>query len=203
MHLIHSTSELASIGRRTVQTAAATDLLRRVDWRFLLPNPAPGRVLIIGDETKNVVEACRTIFENVEHAPDASQASQASCELIVAVDLTPALAKQIIGARNHCSLIYGELPEEIGRRPFRRLSSLQAQFVAAGFSEVTFYWHYPDFDHCTHIFSCGEPTSLRWYARRRRGFLHQFQSLILGIAITTGLLPYLVKSLSITAMRNR
>jgi hypothetical protein len=201
MHLIHSTSELASAVGGMTQTAAANDLLRRVDWRFLLPDPAPRRVLIIGDETKSVVEACKAIFEDVEHAPDGSRASQTAPELVVAIDLTPALARQVIRIGNHS--LYGEFREEIARRPFRQLSFLRAQFIAAGFSEVNFHWHYPDFDRCTHIFSCGDPTPILWYARRRRGFLHQLQRSILGIAIRIGVLPYLVKSLSITATRNR
>jgi hypothetical protein len=202
MHLIHSTFELASVNRPATQTAAMTDLLRRADWRFLLPNPNPRTVWIIGEETKTLVQACKYVFKNTLHASPGLCLPHGSADLTVADDLSPTLLQQIFDQVDPNSVIYAELPEKVAHRAFRQISALRRQFAAAGFAEVEFRWHYPDFERCTQIFSLNEPESIRWYAARRGRTISRMASIILGMAANIGLLPYVAKSVSVIATRD-
>lgn len=106
-------------------------LLRRTDWRFLLPRPRPRRVLCRASET--LTEAVTSIAGEIITTGPAK-----GCDLAVAEDPDPHLLAELRSALRPDGVCYTEWHPQIGgaRRVERALR-------AAGFAEVTCYRPWP------------------------------------------------------------
>lgn len=136
-------------------------LSRRLDWRFLLPDPTLGRVSYVGKESSPLFHALRRF--SGEWVP----AGQ-SVDLIVLTDANLSdFKKHIVSA----SAFYVELNRPTWPLRLRQASAPTSYLRAAakaGF-QADAYWHYPDFEAATRIipFSAASPL-LNVVAKNRR-----------------------------------
>lgn len=113
---------------------ARNRLLRRVDWRFLLPDPAPRTSVCFADGL--LAEAVDLISTRVA---EPGRAPADECELAVAVDPDGATLRAARAALRPGGSCYTEWysPLAGGARGVRR------RLRAAGFDDVTCYWAWP------------------------------------------------------------
>lgn len=113
-------------------TERRTALLRRVDWRLLLPCPRPR--LSVAAAHGALVEAVRSVSERVCADLDSAR----GCDLVVAIDPDAAVCRAAHRALAPQGWIYVEW-----RRPFRiRASAARRRLEQAGFTDVICYWRW-------------------------------------------------------------
>lgn len=132
-------------------------LLRRVDWRFLLPTSRPGTTLCFaGGE----LAAALSLVSEVVFAPSAPLAGV--CDLAVAINPTPAQLRQAWSALVPGGALYTEWYPRGSGHPF----AIGRRLQAAGFRGVTCYvpWRLPP--RCDLWLPLGAPGALRFFLRR-------------------------------------
>ena len=131
-------------------------LLRRVDWRFLLPTPCVDRVLCLtGGELR---EACALVARFVDDAPNASSGGY---DLVVAADpddRTVASARQWLRPGGY---LYAEWSGSTRRDVERRLGH-------AALREIRCLWPWPAATHADVWVPCDLPVVFDAYARADR-----------------------------------
>lgn len=164
-----------------IDTEALLQASRRVDWRFLLPDPNLGRVAYLGTAQGELVEALRlfsaslTVIELLLHLPGPPSPPEGGArippsgglggpyDVVVAhepaSEALPGLAELVRPG----GFLYLEAYGLFGLvRQQRRLSGLPATrwrtpagcavaLKRLGFGPVQIYWHWPDFESCTKI----------------------------------------------------
>lgn len=113
---------------RTLPEARRNRLLRRVDWRFLLPNPVPGRIasLAKGD----LGEAVRLI------ATGAARSESVPPDLAIAANPTPTELRGLLERLEAGGVCYTEWHT-------RGLAAVRRRLQRAGFEDVRVYWPWP------------------------------------------------------------
>jgi Ser/Thr protein kinase RdoA (MazF antagonist) len=130
-------------------------LVRRLDWRFLLPETALGRVAIAGRGTEELARALGAFAASVTSFGDSTTGQRVA-------DLPPfdgvvlrgvPLAEAPAALRLLCpgGWLYWEFAawQEVPSR-------VRRQLAAAGFEAVALQWHRPDFTRCMDIVPLGE-----------------------------------------------
>lgn len=112
-------------------------LLRRTDWRFLLPNPRPARTICFGSE--RVAMAMSLVSEHVLTTRQGHAADSASYDLAVAINPDAATLAAAWAALRPGGACYTEwyVPTVGGLHTVRR------RLQAAGFNDVACYWPWP------------------------------------------------------------
>ncbi len=122
---------------------ALNRLLRRVDWRFLLPNPRPARSICFADGL--LTQAVAAITDNlIEPATN----SVNDCDLAVAVNPTPQILQAAWGALRPGGACYMEWYSPLVGGP----SGIRRRLEAAGFTHVACYWPWPWPDRARTLF---------------------------------------------------
>lgn len=125
--------------------AANSDALlqasRRLDWRFLLPSPDLGRVVVVGAAPPSLVDALHLFASQVEFCTNSTPQGL--------YDLAVVHAPDDAALRQAVALICpgGWLYLETRRQLSRRLAALQG----LGLEQTTAYWNWPSFEACTKI----------------------------------------------------
>jgi aminoglycoside phosphotransferase len=113
---------------------------RRVDWRFLLPDPELRRVAIVGEASAGLREALELFGGELGSGRDAPELVVAAAagprELRVAAELVPP---------------GGWLYAELRRGPVARFGRALALVRELGLGEAAAHWHLPSFDRSQEI----------------------------------------------------
>lgn len=182
--------------------------VRRLDWRFLLPEPRLGRVAYLGPEDGALLAALREWSETltVVPAPDHAAhgpAREASFDLVVAPSpgsRTLAYASALLrpGGWLYCELARPALlasPRAAGARDGVRGAPHAARLLhQLGFHDVEAHWHHPSFERCAWMVPMRGATALTFFLARARGGLvsplvTRIAARILGAAAVARLLP--------------
>ncbi len=126
--------------------------VRRIDWRFLLPDARLGEVACLGPQGTSLTRALQQSARQLETFPagDASWLSRSGCfDLVVCTNGVEDLSKAHILLRQG-GFLYWEI---------RRFSSLDlgstGDFARSarreGFEDVEVYWHRRGFENCLEI----------------------------------------------------
>jgi hypothetical protein len=114
-------------------------LLRRVDWRFLLPDPAPQRVwCVAGGEIRRAMEL---LWGEVG---DASSGGRENCDLAVAIDPDLLTLRSMRAALRPGGTSYTEW----GSVRAGGAQGIRRRLEAAGFEQVRCYTPFPSLRHC-------------------------------------------------------
>jgi hypothetical protein len=178
----------------------ALQAARRVDWRFLLPDPDLGRVAYVGAVDGELLAALERFSASVE-VVDPSAIRDGDFDLVVLRNpRREALAalERLLPAGGH---VYAELDRGAASRP--RSAGAWAQALrAAGFEDVQAWWHWPSFDSCAEIASLDEPEAVRFLLARRRSGLHsRALAVVARILLAAGALGAVVPSASVVGRR--
>ena len=154
------------VGVRGVQMLASEDVrnrvLRRADWRFLLPAPRPETTILYADGALG--EAVRAVSERVLDGCHGRPPED--CDLAVAVDPDDATLRAAWAGLRPGGCCYTEWSAR-GLRPV----NIRSRLRRAGFRGVTCFVPRPDPDDAAPQawIPLGAAAARRWYLRRTRG----------------------------------
>lgn len=109
-------------------------LLRRVDWRFLLPCPRPRSIACLADGLLRDAVPLIT-----EHVADSSEQGFGQCDLVVVDAPTREKLKHAWHALTAGGYIYCEW----SRPQLGGTSAVERELNAAGFADVSCHWAWP------------------------------------------------------------
>lgn len=175
---------------------------RRLDWRFLLPDPNLGRVVYFGPADDPLRVALADFADSV--ADGDSIAPGAAGRFDVAV-----LRNQPVEALARARSLLrpnGTLYAEIQRRAGRDLPWQSRRYGAvierSGFRQVEAFWNWPDFARCTKIIPLHNATALAYViVNNRRGLAARLMLSVVQVAFRLGMTGWFVPSLSLIGQR--
>lgn len=180
-------------------------LARRLDWRFLLADPALGHVVVAGSPDPDLLPALRAFAGSVAiEAPDVLH----EADLVVAHGPRPLELRAAIERVAPGGWIVVEL---VGRARARRTKTLTTGSVDAvegrlrhdGFVDVATYWTWPDQARCLEIVPLDEPALVRLALGRRRSDRRaRLKARLAGALFRVGLGPAIVPAVTVVARRS-
>lgn len=146
-------------------------IVRRIDWRFLLPDPTIGDAVYAGRRDAELIRALRVFGESLVLLDDDAAERAAPWGLAVAVDPTRDELRALAARLRPGAPIY--LEQRSGLSPRRRFGSLSlraadAALVELGFEDVRLHWHFPNASWCEEIVPLADERTVRHALTRRR-----------------------------------
>jgi hypothetical protein len=172
--------------RRRVLDERALAVARRADWRFLLPEPALGRVAYLAPQEADLVAALELVAGRLDVLEPAAPAG-ADHELVVVT--AGRAARSALEAR---ALLCprGRLYAEV---PGRRVRSWTRELRKAGFDDVDAHWLWPDARGCREIVPF-EPEAIRaMLDRRDPGARLRLRARATSLLVRAGLFRFAVR----------
>lgn len=196
-----------------MESDALLQASRRIDWRFLLPNPELGRVAYIGPARASLLESLRrfsTALTVIEPGPRPGDGEKLGLyDVVVAVAPRAAALQQVVDLLKPGGWLYLEahgpfarrgLGLHTGRLPFAR--DYVATLRQLDLDEVEAYWHWPDFEHCTKILPLDDPAALlHVFPPQRSSVSGRLKSALGRWLLQSGLLAIVVPCFSLVARR--
>lgn len=201
-----------------IHSDALLQASRRLDWRFLLPDPDLGLVAYLGPAQGALVESLR-LFSASLTVIEMSQAHSepaARYDVVVTTEPSYETLREAANWVRAGGFLYAEAyglfqAGRLLRRTGRHRLSLKgprlcypADYVVAlerlGFTEIQAHWHWPDFESCTKIIPLENHMALHyivdWGGRNAKARL---KSVLGRCLLRSGLLVRLVPFFSIVA----
>ena len=184
---------------------------RRLDWRFLLPNPHLGHVASLSTVPDNLLDSLRLFSDSLTELTLASnqQSVESQYDVIVVRHLSKSKLKMAAERLKPGGYLYAEID---GIPSPKRQDSFwkNRQFVTptrcvtavtrAGFSEVQAHWHWPNFANCTKIIPLNDREALHYaFVGGGRSAKARLQSVAGRFLLGSGLLVHTVSRFSIVA----
>lgn len=119
---------------------------RRIDWRFLLPDPQLGRTACVGRVDRGVIDSLQ-LFATSVTIVDAAATDAGAHDLVVLADPSRGELGWAADLLRPGGWVYVELSRASSRRVRGRLGSPKAVAAAlarGGFDQVEAHWHFPD-----------------------------------------------------------
>lgn len=201
-----------------VEPAALLPASRRVDWRFLLPDPRLGRVLCLGPAPQTLVASLKIFSGSLAVVASATdEMADALFDVLVACDPpSPAVTDAARFVRPG-GFVYFEMHGPLsmlrgatrasGRAAFSKNGLSGPQNVArrlgaAGFQDVGLTWHWPDFETCKMMIPLDEPAAaLSIFARGGWGLKAQVGRVLGKLLAGSGFLPWIAPCVSVLGRR--
>jgi hypothetical protein len=133
--------------------------VRRADWRFLLPDPALGRVAYLGPHDEELVRALERVSPGVALV-EPGDAAAPSHDVAVATGAGPAAVPQLVPLLRPGGWLYAETT---GRAAARWCAALRA----AGLEGVEAWWLWPDAARPKELVPLDDPAAIRHALGRR------------------------------------
>jgi hypothetical protein len=178
---------------------------RRVDWRFLLPQPDLGRTAYIGrpdEPLLDALEQCAAELTPIATPAPARRAAgaQSLYDLVVLVDPEPVDLALGAGVLRPDGWLYAEQA-----RSFRTRVAEAARFPRVairgletlGFVDVQAHWHWPDFASCEEIVPLCDAGAIRHMLIRRRVYGARARVVLARLLLLSGLFGAAVQHVSV------
>jgi hypothetical protein len=203
----------------TLVARPTADNVRRVDWRFLLPDPELRCVAFVGPSTSELLTALRAIGVGVDHiaAKDASDGlagSQAAFDGCVLKSLHTddvAVATRLVRPGGW---LYWEVDRaQLVRGPWRGLGEHMRQLRVAsangarrelhrlGMIDIATWWHYPAFHECRWMVPLDGRAGIRHVLRGTPPLLRRIFERCGPRVVAAGVFPTLGTAISLVARR--
>lgn len=197
-----------------VEPPALLPASRRVDWRFLLPDPRLGRVLCFGPAPQTLVASLKVFSASLAViAPPADEMEGELFDVLVACDPPRQTVARAARFLRHGGFVYFEVhgPLAMLRRATRASGraavsrnglsgprNVARRLRAAGFEDVRLTWHWPDFETCKMMIPLDEPAAARSiFARGGWGLKAQLSRALGRLLTGSGLLPWIAPCVSV------
>jgi hypothetical protein len=180
----------------------ALQLVRRLDWRFLLPNPVLGDVAYVGSTGGTLPSALQRFSEMLTMVlpSDVSSADVkfgCSYETVVLRSSVVAAVKDVKPLLAPGGYLYWEVERASGIDHVRKYMKAVQRL---GFDDIQVNWHRPDFETCLEMIPLTNSRALRFaFARRQESTTKRLKFAAGRLLMTTGLLPRVVPCFSIVA----
>jgi hypothetical protein len=192
---------------RQLDADALLQASRRVDWRFLLPDPNLRQVAYIGQPRGTLVDSLRLFSAALTLAEPASAGLSAQYDVVVASRPSLGELGRSASLLKPGGFLYVEAYGPFSLR-WRRSGGLRfaADYVGAverlGLVEAEAYWHWPNFESCAEIVPLSDRDALRLaFGRRRSGTGARLKSALGRVLLRSGLFARLVPCFSIVARK--
>jgi aminoglycoside phosphotransferase (APT) family kinase protein len=171
----------ARLAPETMATTADRGTLlrasRRVDWRFLLPEPALGKVVCAGACDGGLLQSLELLARSVsllERRGDREQdGATESFDVAVLCAPTRDELERAVSLLRPGGSVYLEAGNVVRDRRLSRLAGGYARtFEQLGLEDTELFWHVPSFSRAWAIVPLSEPGAVRSFLRRRRGRMH-------------------------------
>jgi aminoglycoside phosphotransferase (APT) family kinase protein len=184
---------------RRVDCDARLEPVRRIDWRFLLPDPEPRRVALLPSDSASQCEALRgEIAYLTELSEDPKPDPQAAFDLVVASRATDATLERARRLLRPGGWLYVEGRRGTGSSP----PELARALAGNGFQDARSHWHWPNHENALEIVPLDAPSALSLALRRRRGGSAALVKGWLGRGLVgSGAFPRLAPAWSVMARR--
>ncbi len=200
-----------------IQSDALLQASRRVDWRFLLPDPNLGQVAYLGPARGTLLESVKLFSAalTLVKTPPPLDPSLAQYDVVVAHQPSYLTLLQAATLARRGGFLYVEAyglfwPGRRQRRNGLRVnmndprlrypSDYLDTLRRLGFAAVEAYWHWPSFEACAEIVSLSDQAALlHALGRRRSDWAARLQSTIGRWLVRTGWLARLVPCFSVVA----
>ncbi|MFO7321155.1 MAG: hypothetical protein DIU68_005470 [Chloroflexota bacterium] len=192
-------------------TAQATDSVtagvrlqqsRRLDWRFLLPDPRLGAIGYFGPQDETLLAALREFSSSVEALDWEHEREAAFDGVVVKQPASARLLAQAAQAVRPGGFLYVELRRKPRQALVGHSRTYRAALIRAGFEEPEYHWHWPDFERCTRFVPLNVPGPLMFdLSNGARGPRRFFFSAAARVAVASGLLARVVPCISLIATR--
>jgi hypothetical protein len=133
--------------------------VRRADWRFLLPDPALGRVAYVGPHDEELVRALERLSPGVTLV-EPGEGGSASHDVALATAAHPPAAEQLVSLLRPGGWLYAETT---GRAAARWAGALRA----ASLEGVEAWWLWPDAARPKELVPLDDPAAIRHALGRR------------------------------------
>ncbi len=185
------------------------EIVRRLDWRFLLPEPKLDSVLYAGPEHGDLLPALRMFCESLNTSffpgTESLQHRLAQPALVVAKRVTRKHLESVTALLDSGGYVYWELERRGSSPGMARLQSYQkaVQFVSSlGFSDIEAYWHRPTFEACLEIIPLNDRRVHKFvFSRNKVGLKGVLQTLIGQVFRHTNIPDYFVPCVSLVARK--
>lgn len=175
---------------------------RRLDWRFLLPNPTLRNVLLVGPDNSSLANALRLFSESL------ALSSSASTELLVghfelAVLVPPIRTVAFSSAIRSVApggCAYVECTGRFGKALYA-MTRARRLLRTAGFGDIKMFWHRPSFEGCREIIPLDAAALGYSFSRERAGFRASLKMAAGRCVHALGLVPYAVGSISLVGTK--
>lgn len=180
---------------------------RRLDWRFLLPDPSLGHVLLAGRPDAELAEALRLFAASVTVLEqDIDEVGPEAFDHAVLCDPTREALEAAAALLAPNGFFYvearGLLSRRRGRRPTRRAGAYAAALRRLGFASVEAYWHVPSFRASSAIVPLAHGPAVRHLLGRPRGRASgRLQARLAHFLVGTPLLGLAASHVSLVAGR--
>jgi hypothetical protein len=181
---------------------------RRVDWRFLLPDPNLGQVAYIGSARGALVESLKLFSTALTLIDPAAGPISDRYDVVIANMPTIESLRRAVGLVRPGGFLYVEAygPFRRGRRAGGRGLRFAADYVAAldrfGLAGAVAYWHWPNFEACAEIVPLFDQDALLLaFARRRSGAGARLKSALGRALLRSGLFTRLAPCFSIVSRK--
>ncbi|HET9221685.1 MAG TPA: hypothetical protein VFO07_04240 [Roseiflexaceae bacterium] len=182
---------------------------RRVDWRFLLPDPNLGQVAYLGPRRGALLDSLR-LFSAALAVGEAASIGGAQYDVVVAHAPSLDGLRRAAGLVRPGGFLYVEVYGLTHRRRLGRGYShwprFGADYLAAierlGLAEATAHWHWPNFESCAEIVPLADRDALLLAMRRRRsGAGARLKSILGRVLLRSGLFVRLAPCFSVVARK--
>jgi hypothetical protein len=175
---------------------------RRLDWRFLLPDPHLGRVALLGEADPILVEALREFsdsFFRLERGTEWIGDRENGCDVVVVRSLQREALATASRLLREGGFLYWEIgPDRPGRFPSS--AEFRSLLQELGFRGVRPHWHRPSFRACLEIVPLRDEEMISYVLGRRAGSWRGAARLAVGRSLRRlGLLRLLVPCWSVVA----
>lgn len=166
--------------KETMSPAILIEASRRVDWRFLLPDPSLGRVVGVAPLEKTLATSLSLFSESLTVAETGQNGTfdVDPFDLAVARDPSRTTLTRMAGWVRPGGFLYIEAhglvaslrslgspgrPSGFGfkKNSLWRPAAYADALVGLGCTEVQTYWHWPDFETCKMIIPLDNPVAVR------------------------------------------
>lgn len=196
------TAVSSSLANSQVPPAAAPavsllEASRRVDWRFLLPDPNLGSVVAAGGVSPSLREALALFCQQVTYVEGllASAGELPQADLAVICGELGQPAEAALKRVKPAGFCYVETTS-------RTLAQSQQFLRARGFEDIEVFWHSPNFEGCKRIIPLDNPAALVYALRKTdQPVMRWLTREAVYLAHRSGALKLAARSISLIARR--
>ena len=142
--------------------------IRRLDWRFLLPDPRLENVAYIGAPAADLIAALEAFSSRLTNLADVNSAAKRIAEpqfdVLVASRAKQAEIEAAMPLLKPDGFLYWEVERSKldGAAKFRSVFSYRKYLKKLKFDDIQIYWHRPNFVACKEIIPLENPAALNF-----------------------------------------
>ncbi len=182
--------------------------VRRLDWRFLLPDPRLQNVAYIGAPDADLIAALDAFSRHLTIISDvnspANQIDKPGFDVLVASRVKPAVIKSALPLLKPGGYLYWEVERSnvTGVAKFCSIYTYRKHLEKLKSSDIQIHWHRPNFAACKEIIPLENPAALNFaFAKGHAGLKGRLKEFAGKLLKTSGLLAFSTPCFSIVAKK--